>query len=439
MHEEQSGQAVTDKAFRDPVHNYVVFDRERDAVLLRLIDTPEFQRLRRIRQLGVSELAYPGATHTRFSHGLGAAFLMSRTLEYRQRQQGREMPEHLRTAAMCAALLHDVGHAPFSHLLEELFAGDHEDLTRRLIKEGPWLPSILRDHDNGLPDLVISLLEQTDPDNWWISSMLSSQLDVDRIDYLLRDAHFTGVQCGGFDAHRLLNGYDVERDHNFSLPVWRANTRRAIEEYLFARYWMYRAVYFHHTTRGFEKLLLACLGRASDLLQEQAPLEITPRLKNVLLGKPVALDEFLRITDGEVMLNVSEWMSAGDSILATLATWFVHRKPLAHIDVSDRSMNELLEPIDAVRCLLGDRGLPSRYFLLGDDTKASVYDYYHPEEEPQEQSPNTSILVRDHQGAATEISRLVPSVRSVTGQKDIVQRFYFPREVAGEVRQILTS
>lgn len=260
---------MADKIFRDPLYNYISISRREDSWLLRLLDCPEVQRLRRIHQLGVTSFTYPGADHSRLSHSLGVVHLMLHVLGHLQNDPAAEAQfQGARQPLLAAALLHDVGHGPFSHLFEPCLGIDHEEWSRRVILEqGSQVNAVLRREDSYLPERVADLI---DKDNvrapGWQRALLSSQLDVDRLDYLRRDSLFTGAGYGHFDWFRILGTVQFLPDDTGGLDlVWPEKSAMGIEEYIFARYYMYQSVYLHKTTRGFEKLLEAMWGRARNL------------------------------------------------------------------------------------------------------------------------------------------------------------------------------
>lgn len=286
------------KIFRDPLYNYIGVERDKDQWLLELIDTPEVQRLRRVHQLGVSHYTYPGADHSRFSHSLGVVHLMQEALRHVEASglydaQVRRAREPL----LAAALLHDIGHGPFSHLFETCLGIDHEEWSMRIINsEDSTVNSVLRRNDIS-PESVTSLIgEGHEPRSAWKKSLLSSQLDVDRLDYLRRDSLFTGAGYGHYDFFRLLHSFTlVETPEGYRDLVWTEKAVYAIEEYIFARFYMYNNVYMHKTTRGYEKLLQKMWERARLLRDDGTDVRLVTSLsKNTRScrrstpGRPIA-------------------------------------------------------------------------------------------------------------------------------------------------------
>lgn len=432
------------KVIRDPVHDYIPIDRDKGGVFLSLIGTAEFQRLRRIHQLGVSQFTYPGAVHCRLSHSLGVHHLARLALEYVKQQYPGELDDEIAVAALCWALLHDVGHGPYSHLLESQFGGDHEILTRRIIMEDTEVNAVLRKHSANLPGLIVALAEKGDRDNLWLSALISSQLDVDRIDYLMRDAHFTGVQYGHFDHYRLIHTFELRKcGQKFLQPVWQAKAGHAIEEYLFARYFMYRSVYFHHTTRGFEQMLRAIIRRAGQLQREASTFapECLGAMQKMLLGKADDLQAFLCLDDSVVQAHISHWRLSKDPILSDLCRRFCNRKRFSAISVG-RQQNPLTiaNKINEARKYLADHEVDPEFYLYCDTIGTSVYDYYHPEEAPDETSAINSILLVDGKGKPKEISRVADHIKSVTGRLDqsgVTHKYYCHPDHAKKVEEIL--
>jgi len=433
---------MPDKVFCDPVHRHIIFDGDLRSLFLSLLDTPEMQRLRRIRQLGVSCVTYPGAEHTRFSHALGTYHLMTQALRSLERNQEPplKLPRKVEVAAICAALLHDIGHGPFSHLTERVSSLKHEETTQEVILGKTGVNRALRSFSKKLPDLVASLLGSTEPGWQFISDLLASQLDVDRMDYLLRDAYFCGVSFGVYDHRRILHTLRVKqwkfdrRRH----PVWLMKGRHAIEEFLYARYYMYWTVYYHKTTRGFEELYRVILTRATELLQTKAGekrMEVLPWVK-ALLKTTASVATVMRLDDNILLAQISLWRCSKDAILSDLCDRFLSRrgfKPLG----PERDVNtiESAEALSKAKQYLARKKLPPKYYLLYSSSVATGYDYYHPERE--EKTPRTSIMLLRDDGTLDEISQVLKGIDALR-KGDKWEKYYFvPREHERDLRRIL--
>src|SRR5438874_762477 len=202
------------KIFRDPLYNYISVDRERDGWLLKLLDCPEVQRLRRIHQLGVSHLTYPGADHSRLSHSLGVLHLCQEALRHLETITRDAQADAARHPLLAAALIHDVGHGPFSHLFEPCLGIKHEAWSCAIIRSPEsQVYRVLRDIDSALPERVAALVEKNNfTAALWQKNLLASQLDVDRLDYLRRDSLFTGAGYGHFDGYPMLHTFTLHAE-----------------------------------------------------------------------------------------------------------------------------------------------------------------------------------------------------------------------------------
>jgi HD superfamily phosphohydrolase len=231
--------ADTDKIFRDPLYNYIAIDKSEQRWLLELIDTPEVQRLRRIRQLGVSHLTYPGADHSRFAHTLGVLHLMRQVCKRVEELDRSPRVRRAREVLLAAAVLHDVGHGPFSHLFEPALQVDHEEWSCKAVAtRGTGINDVLSRHDIPVDQVVAMIAKKDRQRPPWQKALLSSELDVDRLDYLRRDSYFTGAGYGHFDWYRILNSFTLDRsDQDFEILVWPKSAIYAIEEYVFSRFY----------------------------------------------------------------------------------------------------------------------------------------------------------------------------------------------------------
>ncbi len=246
------------KVFRDAVHNYIHVDQP---VILDLINSKEMQRLRRIKQLGGTHLVYQSAEHSRFCHCLGVYFIVRKMIF--NSEVGKYLSDYDKLTVMCAALLHPYGHGPFSHCFEGAFGLNHEEYTVKIINGNSEVNCILESFEKGFSKKVSSIIEKTHP-NTILIQMISSQLDADRMDYLLRDSYFTGTTYGHFDLYRILRVMKVV-DNKI---VYKYSGVQAIENYILARYHMYWQVYYHPTSRSYEQLLISIFRRMKDLYNE---------------------------------------------------------------------------------------------------------------------------------------------------------------------------
>lgn len=348
---------------RDPVHGLVSFEANEFSIVPRLMQADEVQRLRRIRQLGLTSLAYPGADHTRFSHAVGAAHVMTRFIG-RMQQIDADLPASQRvtaeqaTLAVAAAFLHDLGHGPLSHLFEEALPGgpSHEAWTVRLILDpASSVYRILADFDPQLPEHVAELICGRHP-LAFLSSTVSGTFDVDRCDYLLRDAHFTGVSYGSFDLDWLVRslrlGYAEAPGGAPRLAIDGVKGLPAIESFVLARLFMFQQVYFHKASRASEWHFSRILARICQLLQDGVQVEPMPRaIRSLLRDADAPLDDYLALDDNVLWNALANWRDARDGILRDLCQRLYSRKLFKTLE------------------LFGEEGSPERYRQLLEFTR----------------------------------------------------------------------
>ena len=317
------------KLFSDPVHGFISVPKN---VIMDLIQTPEVQRLRRIRQVGVGHLVFPGAEHTRFNHALGAMALMQDALGNLSEKGTPVSPEE-QTAALAVALLHDVGHGAFSHTLEHQLIADfsHEDMSRVLLVD-------LNERMDGALDTALAIFDDA-YDRPFFHQLVSSQLDMDRLDYLRRDSFYTGVAEGEVGVQRLLKtlrAHPLPGGPDAELTV-EAKGIYAVENFLISRRLMYWQVYLHKTVLAGDELLRGILnrvqthldaGRAPDWLQRgsRALLFFLEHDLHVdQIDTPTVRDHYLQLDDTDVLFSLKQWMQGPDPVLADLCHRFINR------------------------------------------------------------------------------------------------------------------
>jgi HD superfamily phosphohydrolases len=417
-----------EKVFKDPVHKSVYVQ---DELIWNLINSREFQRLRRIRQLGTSYLTFHGAEHSRFSHSLGVYEITRRIISQFERNEYKDWPREERLPALCAALLHDLGHGPFSHSIEAVFDTDHEDWTCRIIMEETEVNQILREVDETFPARVAAIIKKQ-YDKPIVVNLVSSQMDADRMDYLLRDAYFTGVHYGTFDLERILR---VLRPHQGRIVV-KESGMHAVEDYLMSRYQMYWQIYFHPVTRSSEIILRHIFGRAKELYLNGYQFEWLPRpLLKLFQGELTTSDYFL-LDEALAQTVFMAWSDERDEWLSDLCRRFLHRRLYKEVIVSDH--NEAL--YEEARQQLRQAGLHPDYHLAVDFPFDLPYDVYRPDAgNGKKNSEKPPILLLDSEGGLSEISARSDIIRSLTGLHQDKHRWYFPDDLLRPVAHRLDS
>ncbi|MBP6976687.1 MAG: HD domain-containing protein [Bacteroidales bacterium] len=308
------------KIFNDPVYGFINIADER---VFNVIEHPYFQRLRRIRQLGLTDLVYPGALHTRFHHSLGAAFLMQKAIDT-LRFKGIPISGEEQNGALLAILLHDIGHCPYSHTLEGRIVHrlSHEELSVR------FMQSLNRQRTADL-DLALEIFTGRHSSKF-LHQLVSSQLDVDRLDFLRRDSFYTGVSEGVINTERIIDMLNVVDDE----LVVEAKGIYSIEKFIVARRLMYWQVYLHKTVIAAEKMLLSLLERARWLIAQGHDLFMTPALSvfmknhlsaNDLTERPELLEILAMLDDADIFTSIKVWTSDADNILSLLCKGLVMR------------------------------------------------------------------------------------------------------------------
>jgi hypothetical protein len=371
---------------RDAVHGLVAFESEEDAIVPQLLETRELQRLRRIRQLGLTSLAFPGAEHTRFSHALGAAHVMKRFVA-RLRQIDADLPFWQRVTSerardvIAAALLHDIGHGPLSHLFEDAMphSEHHEKWTTRIIlDESTGVHAALSRDDAGLPRRVAELVEGRH-DIAYLANLVSGTFDADRCDYLLRDAHSTGVTYGSYDLDWLLRSLRFEPTQQAArapgLAIDGMKGITAIESFLLARLFMFQQVYFHKSTRAAEAMVRSILRRAVELVAAGATLPTRiPALEAAAVARVPTLDEYLELDDGVLLGALHAWEDARDPVLSSLCKRLRARKLFKTIELDGvESEAPPEEALERAREVATTHGLDADYFVALDRASDTPY------------------------------------------------------------------
>ena len=306
------------KIINDPVYDgFLSVD---DPVILQVIEHPWFQRQRRIKQLGLTYLVYPGAMHTRFSHMLGALNLMGRALEV-LRQKGVEISNEECRGAKLAILLHDLGHGPFSHTSERVLVDvPHEEITLMMMMR-------INEEMHGALDLAIAIFSNTYPKHF-LHQLVSSQLDMDRLDYLGRDSFFTGVSEGIVGTDRIISMLNV---HDDELVIDEKGIY-SVEKFIISRRLMYWQVYMHKTVIAADQLLLNIFRRAKDVVSsgqcvvDSTRAQVLPTFLSLDPSAPDFLDRFAEVDDDDIMVAVKHWQHSDDEILSTLCRNMVNRR-----------------------------------------------------------------------------------------------------------------
>src|SRR5690625_2744913 len=426
----KNAQLPEEKVFRDPVHSYVYV---RDQVIWDLIGTKEFQRLRRINQLGTTSYTFHGAEHSRFNHSLGVYEIVRRILENFSDQLNWQGDERL--LCLTAALLHDLGHGPYSHCFEQVFNLDHEDFTKKIILGDTEINQVLTKVSPEFPEKVASVIDKTYEDRL-IVSLISSQIDADRMDYRQRDAYYTGVSYGHFDMGRILR---VMRPTENQIVI-KSTGMHAVEDYIMSRYQMYWQVYFHPVTRSSEVILTKILHRAKRLYEMDYRFKLEPIHFISFFKQQFSLTDYLKLDESITNYYFQLWQEELDPILSDLCERFVNRRLLKYIEYDP---SEQADDLEQLKRLFMKVGIDPDYYIAVDSSTDLPYDFYQSDD--AERVP-ISLLMPN--GELKELSKHSDVVEAISRKKRTDHKLYFPLDrieeiadetVKQEIYQLLSS
>lgn len=406
-------QLPEEKVFKDPIHRYI---HVKDQLIWDLIKTKEFQRLRRIKQLGTLYLSFHTAEHSRFGHSLGVYEIVRRMID--ESFFGREAWDNAdRPLALCAALLHDLGHGPFSHSFEKIFGTDHEAFTQAIITGDTEVNEVLSRVDADFPQEVADVINKTH-DNKLVISMISSQIDADRMDYLQRDAYFTGVSYGQFDMERILRLMRPSKDE----VLIKESGMHAVESFIMSRYQMYWQIYFHPVSRGGEVLLNNCLRRAKQLYDEGYQFTMTPTDFIPFFKNEMTIQEYVDLDEAVVVYYLKKWIHEDDPILSDLSRRFINRDLFKYMPF-DGSIITITELTD----LFVQGGINPNYYFVSESFSDLSYDYDRPGSNRQ------PIHLLRRNGKIREISSQSLVISSITGINREDYKLYYPKELIANI------
>ena len=396
------------KVLKDPVHSYIHIHYE---VIWNCLDSKEFQRLRRIRQLGGDFQVYPTAEHSRFSHSLGVYEIVRRMVT-EVKSLCVELTEYDKVCVMLAGLLHDVGHGPFSHAFEHVTNHSHEEYTAKIILGNTELNAILRAVSEKLPQDIVSIIQHTH-ENDILNQIVSGQLDADRMDYLLRDSYFTATSYGQFDLERILRTMRVRKtNEGRKVIVVKYTGIHSVEDYIMARYQMYWQVYYHPVARSYEAVFIQLFNRLKDIFKvDKDYFEDMKVLIPFLEKSEVSVDEYFKLDENSLLYCCALIQDKEDKIAADLARRLQNRKLFEYVDYNEENLAQ-------IKNMLKESGLDERYYLRIENIEASVYSPYK----------GRKILIEKLNGDIVALEKASTIVESITkGQTKKEGTIFFPK------------
>nr|WP_228035114.1 HD domain-containing protein [Oculatella sp. LEGE 06141] len=390
-----------------------------EALLIQMIDTPAFQRLRRIRQLGPASLTFHGAEGSRFTHSLGVMAVTRRAFDRIAKYYPEIKP--YRATVLCAALLHDIGHGPFSHTCEEVFGSHHEHWTERILQEFQPIRQGLTAFDAMLLPQITQVYHKQHPIPL-VWQLISSQLDCDRLDYLMRDSYFTGASYGKLDLDRILMALNY--DPVSQQLVVAGKGMAAIEHYLVVRYFMYAQVYNHPKNVAASWVLEQAFRRAQEQMH-LGQLEADPTVTVWLQQNcdRIPLNDYLAADDGVFTYHLQRWQNHPDPVLSDLCRRFIDRDLLKAWDVTQLETDQTERLLQTVQQALKPSGLAPGYYTGFKTAFSRGYTLYQ-----------RGIMLQTETGLQ-EISELSPLVKTLT-QPYSRRWLIYPREVEPVLRSL---
>lgn len=399
-------KTLEQKVMRDPVHEYIHIEYQ---IIWDVINAAEFQRLRRIHQMGTSYQVYHTAEHSRFSHSLGVYEIVRRMVTEVEGLKDY-LSEEEKIEVMLAGLLHDIGHGPFSHFFERVMSVSHEDMTHRILVEDSEIHRILESYQNNLSLSVASILDHSHPRKV-LTSLISSQMDADRMDYLLRDASFTGTSYGQFDLERILRTLRIVGDR----LVIKYSGIHTVEDYIMARYHMYWQVYFHPASRSIEAILLAFFKRLQDLGSHDTSLyQKYPMFAFLKDLKSLSLKDHYRCDESSCFYGFQCTQEDEDEILSDLSSRILNRKLFDYKDIE----NEM--DVETIRHALIQNGKNPTYYLSTDSAEKKAYFPYN-----EDHSLIYVLMPNQEVKELSQVSNIVHAIVS-TAQKS-EKKVFFPK------------
>ncbi|MDK8239995.1 HD domain-containing protein [Gemella morbillorum] len=396
------------KVLKDPVHSYIHINYE---VVWNCLDSKEFQRLRRIRQLGGDFQVYPTAEHSRFSHSLGVYEIVRRMVT-EIKSLSVELSEYDKICVMLTGLLHDVGHGPFSHAFEHVTKHSHEDYTAKIILGETELNQVLTEVSPRLPEDIVSIIEHNHP-NDILNQIISGQLDADRMDYLLRDSYFSATSYGQFDLERILRTMRVRKiDENKKALVVKYTGIHSVEDYIMARYQMYWQVYYHPVARSYEAVFIQLFNRLKDIFKDNKEYFSDMKVLIPFLEKNVvSVEEYFKLDENSLLYCCSLIQNKDDEIAADLARRLQNRRLFEYVDYSEENLAQ-------IKNMLKEQNLDEKYYLRVENVEASVYSPYK----------GRKILIEQLDGKIVALEKASTIVESITkGETKREGTIFYPR------------
>ena len=426
-----SEKSYKQRTYLDPIHGPIELNLNdpTDNLLGKIIDTKEFQRLRRIRQLGLGWFTFHAAEHTRFGHCLGALFIAKKIISH----LFNNYPDinNFKTEILVSALTHDIGHGPFSHTSEKLTRFTHEEWTKKIIANNSDLHTTLYSYDKKLPETIINILEYN-ATPLYLSQIISSYIDCDRLDYLHRDSYFLGVPYGLTGSSRIIASFDID-EVTKKLVIKETTGLDTVIHYLHARYSMYQQVYQH-------KKNLACdflLKKIAERIKEVKPKNVAKSLINWLnsdndQNEKINIDSYLQVDDFLLVSNIQNLANdpTSEKILQDLTNRFMCRKLFKSLEFRQEITNEKInETLEKVKSIAKSKNLDPYYYVGMEQSSSKPYEPY----KATGYETGKAIYIKQQNGVIKELSEISGLVKALTQENIIKKCLVFTPELEDEI------
>lgn len=427
---------IEKRTYLDPIHQDITLNRKVPAerLIMDLIDTEEFQRLRRVQQLGLSHFTFHGAECSRFAHSIGVMHIASQLYHHLMQFEENENLKDKYPLILASALLHDIGHGPFSHVTEKILNYDHEEWSCRIISGNTQVNKVLEsftEFPNLAKEIVKVLKKEYKPK--YISHMVSSQLDCDRFDYLLRDSYTTGTKYGLYALQRIIRSMEIDEENDRMIVVGEKG-QIAVEDYLFARYSMYAQVYYHRKNLAARCLLSKLIKRARHVMENrEKPINfIDEPTEKWLKGEPLTEADYVKLDDYQMNYHIKRWCEDSDPILSDLSKRFLHRRLFKAIRINTKDAERMKAIEREAARLIKDIALDPEYYIGIESTGFRPYDYYRPDDD----HPQTNIVVKVEGHNTVELSKISPAVEALVNGNYESYWLVFPEEIADRIEVV---
>ena len=435
------------RTYLDPIHGPIKLNLTDpiDYLLSQIIDTKEFQRLRRIRQMGSGWFTFHGAEHTRFGHSLGTLFTAKKMITHLANHY-EDINNH-KTTILVSALIHDIGHGPFSHTSEKFINSTHEEWTKRIILEDSEISTLLKSHDKNLPDSIVKTMDYKNK-NLYVSQLISSYIDCDRLDYLHRDSYFVGVPYGLTGSDRIISSLEINTNGSRSeitlplpsplLVVNEGIGIDAVVHYLQARHSMYQQVYQHKKNLACDFLLKKIIERVKVVNPKNISRDLIEWLN--FENKPIEkinLNSYLQIDDFCLISNIQNWSNddSFDKILSDLSNRFISRRLFKSLEfrmeVSNEKINETLEK---TKQMGKSKGFINDYYIGIEQSSSKPYEPYQVSE--NENKTGKAIYIKQQNGQVKELSEISGLVKALSKENIIKTCLIYTPELKDEVTNL---